>query len=47
MKKQKQKKPWALKPKKHWGLASIGERNISIQGHAMKEKVNRKSTNHS
>jgi len=44
---KKTKQPWAPKPKKHLGLAAIGERNISIWGHAMKEKVNHKSTNHS
>jgi hypothetical protein len=47
---EKTKQPWAPKPKqpkKHWGLVAIGKRGISIQGHAMKEKVDRKYTNHS
>lgn len=47
---EKRKQPWAPKPKqpkKYWGLVAIGKRGISIRGHVVKEKVNRKSTNHS
>jgi hypothetical protein len=46
---EKTKQPWAPKPKqpkKHWGLAAIGERGITIWGYVVKEKVDHKSTNH-